>query len=570
MQRFFAFQSFLAMTTALLLTACGGGGGGGPAPVVINSSATAEGMTGVTYPGVTYTASGGSGTFTWTATGALPPGLSLSTAGQLSGIPTRAGTYAVTITATDSSSPPLTNSTPISIKIGDSLIVISASPMPPAGTLTRPYPTFTFAASGGSPPFTWNLKTGALPVGLTLGSDGSITGTVSSTAVSSTFTVAATDAVNQTAPSTPITIRISPLQPAGVFTPTGSMQVPRTGHTATLLVGSQVLVAGGHDASAELYNPASESFSPTGSMEIARYGHTATLLADTTEPNYGKVLVAGGPDASAELYDPTAGSFATTGPMSTSRPEHTATLLSNVALRDHGKVLMVGGGTATAELYDPATETFSPTGSMSIARSGHTATLLLDGRVLIAGGGPNVNATSATAELYDPVSNAFAGTGSMTVARTGHTATRLPNGTVLVAGTEGTADLYDPATGTFTRIGPLPGAYTRTASLLNDGSVLLAGGYVLQAVSYFIPPGCMTGYFNSSIAAAELFGSGNQGFTLTGPLTEARDGHTATVLADGTVLIAGGLQHKVSGLGGRDHCSNTLTVTPLSSAELFR
>jgi hypothetical protein len=67
-----------------------------------------------------------------------------------------------------------------------------------------------------------------------------------------------------------------------------------------------------------------------------------------------------------------------------------------------------------------------------------------------------------------------------------------------------------------------------------------------------------------------LFASGTQGFAATGPLTEARDGHTATVLADGTVLIAGGIQHKVSGYGGRDQCSNTLTVTPLSSAELFR
>ena len=569
MRRFITVRSFLGVLAAFLLTACGGGAGA-PAHVAINPSATADGTTGVAYPAVTLSASGGSGAFAWSATGTLPPGLSLSTTGQLSGTPVTAGTYAFTVTATDSSNPALTDSTSVSIKIADSLIVISTSPLPPAGTLTRPYPGFRFAASGGSPPFTWSVKMGALPAGLTLGSDGSIAGTVSSTAGSSTFTVAATDAVNQTGPSTPFTIWISLLQPVGVFTPTGSMQVPRTGHTATLLVSGQVLVAGGHDASAELYNPASTAFSPTGSMEIARYGHTATLLSDTTEPNYGKVLVAGGSDVSAELYDPTAGSFVTTGAMKIARLGHTATLLGNVALRDHGKVLMVGGGTASAELYDPAAETFSPTGSMSIARSGHTATLLLDGRVLIAGGGPNSDAASATAELYDPRSNAFAATGSMTVARTGHTATRLPNGTVLVTGAEGTADLYDPATETFTRIGPWPGAYSRTASLLNNGSVLIAGGFVLRAVSYFVPPGCRAGFFNSSIATAELFASGDESFAATGPLLGARDGHTATVLADGTVLMAGGYEHKVSGYGGRDQCSNTLTVTPLSSAELFK
>jgi hypothetical protein len=78
-------------------------------------------------------------------------------------------------------------------------------------------------------------------------------------------------------------------------------------------------------------------------MEAARFAHTATLL-----PN-GMVLVAGGSDSTAELYDPSTGSFSTTGAMGTGRSGHSATLLLN------GKVLVVGGGSfvplATAELY---------------------------------------------------------------------------------------------------------------------------------------------------------------------------------------------------------------------------
>jgi hypothetical protein len=194
MPRFSSFHASVSMVAALLLSACGGADSTVPArdisePVVINSSTLVGGATGVAYPGFTFNASGGSGGFIWTETGTLPPGLSLSPAGQLSGTPVTAGTYPFTVTATDLVSPSLTGSMNASIKIDDSLIVISTSPMPPTGLLTHPYPSFAFAATGGSLPLTWSLKSGALPAGLTLGPDGSITGTVAPTAVSSTFTV---------------------------------------------------------------------------------------------------------------------------------------------------------------------------------------------------------------------------------------------------------------------------------------------------------------------------------------------------------------------------------------------
>lgn len=229
----------------------------------------------------------------------------------------------------------------------------------------------------------------------------------------------------------------------GVFSGTGNMTANRGDHTATLLANGEVLIAGGADqdptgtglASAELYDPSTDTFTQTGSMAVGRFLHTATLLQN------GKVLIVGGaltsasdPVPTAEVYDPATGTFAMTGAMATAREQHTATLLTD------GRVLIVGGTTstgtgdlqptATAEVYDPSTGSFSVTGSMAEARTYHTATLLPSGKVLVAGGG-NEN---STAEVYDPATGSFSIADGMHVGRSGHTATLLPNGSVLVAG----------------------------------------------------------------------------------------------------------------------------------------
>ncbi len=122
------------------------------------------------------------------------------------------------------------------------------------------------------------------------------------------------------------------------WTPTGSLNLPRSGHTATLLGNGKVLVVGG--TSAELYDPIAGTWSITGAPNIS--GDTATLLHN------GKVLLVDG--NGAELYDPVTGTWSSTGSLLTGgRYRYTATLLPN------GKVLVAAGYTVnSAELYDPA------------------------------------------------------------------------------------------------------------------------------------------------------------------------------------------------------------------------
>ena len=498
-------------------------------------------QTRLVFQGFTFTATGGIGALTWSAS-SLPPGLTVDPpTGEILGTPTSPGTYNISATVTDSGLPPVQTTANYSMKIAlPAAPVVNTTPAPPPGVVNQPY-NYTFTASGAAP-LTWS-ETGALPNGLAFNNNtGQLSGTP--TAVGSfPITVTATDQFKQASAGANFTIVVS----QHGFVPAGNMTTPRDLHTATLLgtaASSKVLLAGGHLdsvnllSSAELFDSATGSLTATGSMTIPRAAHSATLLTS------GKVLIAGGQSgspatviATAELYDPTAGTFAATGSMKTARYGHAAIPLGNGS-----KVLLIGGADSTgkalgsAEIFDSSTGTFSATGSMHAARTAFTATLLANGKVLVAGG-IDANATHlSSAELFDPSNGTFTVVpGIMTVTRASHTATLLSDaaGTVLIAGgvddsgnARNTAELFNPAIGSFSATSNMGTAHSsHSATLLPDGTVLIAGG---------------TDSSGSVTASAEVFNLTAGSFAPTGSLVTARERHTATLLNDGRLLVTGG------------------------------
>jgi subtilase family serine protease len=284
---------------------------------------------------------------------------------------------------------------------------------------------------------------------------------------------------------------------------------------------------------------ASGTFAFTGSLNHARSNHTATLLQN------GMVLIVGGYNgssvlSSAELYNPSTGAFTTTGSLNTPREFATATLLNS------GEVLIVGGysGSAylnTAELYNPTTGAFTYTsGHMTKERSSQTATLLQSGVVLVAGG-CNIcgggGGYLASAELYNPSTGTFAlTTGNMQKERAYHTATLLNDGTVLLAGAcnicvngDGyldTAEIYNPTTErfSFTNGNMNNARASHTATLLQNGLVLVAGGY--------------NGSF--AVNGVDLYSPSTGDFNITASLNDGRELSAAALLSNGMVLVAGG------------------------------
>ncbi len=289
-----------------------------------------------------------------------------------------------------------------------------------------------------------------------------------------------------------------------------------------------------------------------GSSTSSSIGITVQLRNTTTAlgPSLTSVVVGEANTAIVAVTDRGSASppgihdtFSTTGAPATARTGFTATLFAD------GLVLVAGGTGAgnnvlqSAEIYSVPRAGFTPTGNLHTARTGAAAVLLPNGKVLIAGGSSDGAAAGAlnTAELFDPVSGTFTATShSMTAARLEMTATLLNNGQVLLAGGQNaggvlnSAELYDPASDTFTSTGNLNTARTGAiAVLLRNSEVLIAGG-------------SSDGAANGALDSAELFGisAGTGSFslllsTLSTPRWQAAAAPLQGFVVD-NVLIAGG------------------------------
>ena len=219
-----------------------------------------------------------------------------------------------------------------------------------------------------------------------------------------------------------------------------------------------------------------------------------------------------------------------------------------MAVLPSGKVLAAGGlvypfsafATAAVEIYDPSTGIWTAGHAMSEARHGACSALLPSGKVLVAGGArPTPDWTDLdTAEVYDPATDTWTATAQpMAVARFEPACVLLDSGKVLVAGGKNnapggttSAELYDPGTGLFTATGAMAtGRADHTATKLADGRVLVAGG----ATDFD---------FEVATASAEIYdpGTGAGEWSSAGNLPSTLVAHTATLLSSGEVLVAGG------------------------------
>src|SRR5665811_1503910 len=217
----------------------------------------------------------------------------------------------------------------------------------------------------------------------------------------------------------------------------------------------------------------------------------------------------------------------------------TMPMLTRLAAAAFVGVLAVGGALYLVQRGQPAVGGPSPTPGVSSSPS----------QPAVGSPSPTPAVSSSPSQPASPSAGApaWTATGGMIEDRFLHTATLLPDGKVLVAGGTdsnnvlgsnsalASAELYDPSNGSWTATGNMPTPrQSHTATLLPDGKVLVAGGLGSNSAS-LKPP----------LASAELYDPGNGSWTATGNMVTPRQDFTATLLPDGKVLVAGGLHSGV-------------------------
>jgi len=204
----------------------------------------------------------------------------------------------------------------------------------------------------------------------------------------------------------------------------------------------------------------------------------------------------------------------------------------------------------------------TPAGALRTARTNHTATLLNDGRVLVVGGrGLDALSTLKLVEVFTPKTKKWSLAASLAHGRSHHTATLLRDGRVLLTGGTthesaddgarfvaiASAEIYEPIKNEWKTVAPMHEARNgHTATLLDDGRVLVAGGAKTQ---------------RAHLASVELFDPATGTWAFAAPLHLARWQHEAVRLADGSVAV-------VAGRSNHDH-ADAGSGRPVADAERF-
>jgi hypothetical protein len=190
-----------------------------PPPLQITTSSVPDTVINTAY-NKTLTSSGGAAPIVWALVGGtLPPGLSLSAGGVISGTSTTSGTFLFTVQASDSAMQAATRQFTINVSATPLVLVTTALP---DAQVNIGYTTI-LSASGGAQPYSWAIVSGSLPAGMTLSGGGVIDGTAS-TAGTSTLTIRVTDAASQTAQRQfTLSVQPPPLSVATTTLPNGNV-----------------------------------------------------------------------------------------------------------------------------------------------------------------------------------------------------------------------------------------------------------------------------------------------------------------------------------------------------------
>ena len=354
----------------------------------------------------------------------------------------------------------------------------------------------------------------------------------------------------------------------GRFVPAGSLVEGRAYHSALALQDGRVLVVGGEAShsrssrgfldSIEIWDPASNEFTASGGMQRVTWGDQVEGPSLFRMVDGRTLLVPTGCECRspgttpAQVWDPVSGAKPLENVLVRGNGFTTIQLSSGGILVAGGVVDPVYDANTAAEVWDPIADAIEPTGPLGHARIDAVATLLKDGRVLILGGFDRVggdldyvDVAVPEAEIWNPASGTFSTAFTFEIGpgpsvRRGHrvSALTLLDGRVLVVDEAG-GRVWDPVANTLSEAGTFRETRREfTATLLADGRVLVAGG------KQTVPDGG-----GSPTASTELWDPSTSRFEPGPELAEARAGHTATLLADGRVLIVGGYRAG-SGLDG--------------------
>ncbi len=423
--------------------------------------------------------SGGTTPYTFSVTsGALPPGVSLSSGGALSGHPTTSGTYTFDITATDSStgSGPYAGVRSYSVTVSAPTITLSPSGSLPAGQVAAAY-SQSITASGGSGPYTYAVTSGALPAGLALSSGGVVSGTPTAGGNFS-FTVTATD----------------------VNTNTGSQSYTLTTTAPTITVGPATLPVGTDGVAY------SQSLNASGGTSTYKF----TIASGALPPglNLATDGTLSGTPTGAGLYSFTVqaqDSSTGTGPYTGSRS------YNNFNVANPTLTLAPGGSTLSGTYIQAYTQTFTAsggTGPYTYAESGtlptgvtwNALTATLSGTPIQSGNFPiTITATDSSTGSSAP----FSVPGSYTLSIAAPTIAIAPGS--VPAATVGTAYSQTlTASG-----GASPYTYTVSAGAVPAGLSLSSAGVISGTPT-------AAGPFSITVQATDAHGaSGSQTYSAT-------------------------------------------------------